>query len=47
MEGQSEDITLKPNDILFVPDSRPQKAGIRALDAAVQAATGIAIWRRF
>ncbi|MCU1338089.1 MAG: polysaccharide export protein [Bryobacterales bacterium] len=43
--GQAEDIAMRPNDILYVPQSGPKKAGARALEAAIQAATGIAIWR--
>jgi polysaccharide biosynthesis/export protein len=45
MAGQAEDVYMRPNDILFVPTSNLKKAGVRALEAAVQAATGVAIWR--
>jgi len=47
LAGKSEDFTLKPRDILFIPDSKSKKAGVRAAEAALQAATGIAIWGRF
>lgn len=45
LEGKAEDISMKPEDILFVPTSASKKAGIRALEAALQAGTGVAIWR--
>lgn len=45
MSGKAEDFQLQPHDILFVPDSRSKKAGVRAAEAAIQAATGIFIWR--
>jgi polysaccharide biosynthesis/export protein len=46
-EGKAEDIAMRPKDILFIPQSGPKKAGARALEAAIQAATGIAIWGRY
>ena len=46
LAGKGEDQALRANDILFVPDSTPKKAGARAIEAMVQAATGIAIWGR-
>jgi polysaccharide export outer membrane protein len=46
LSGKTEDLELKPRDILFVPDSLPKKAGLRAAEAAIQAATGVVIWRR-
>jgi len=45
MAGTAEDVYMRPNDILFVPTNNSKKAGVRALEAAVQAATGVAIWR--
>jgi polysaccharide export outer membrane protein len=45
LAGKGEDIALRPNDILFVPSSAPKKAATRALEAAVQTATGVVIWR--
>jgi polysaccharide export outer membrane protein len=45
-QGKAEDIAMRPNDILVVPPSGPKKAAAKAVDAAVQAAVGIAIWRR-
>jgi len=46
LAGDAEDMAMHPNDILVVPPSGPKKAAARAVEAAVQAATGIAIWRR-
>jgi len=37
---------MQPSDILFVPDSPGRKAMGRVAEAAVQATTGIIIWRR-
>jgi polysaccharide export outer membrane protein len=45
--GKSEDVTLRPNDILLVPTSTPRKAGIEVAKAALAAAVGVAIWRPF
>lgn len=45
-QGQAEDIALKPDDILFVPDNVPKRGTLRALEAAIQAGTGVVIWRR-
>jgi polysaccharide export outer membrane protein len=43
--GKAEDIAMRPNDILVVPPSGPKKAAARAVEAAIQTVTGIAIWR--
>jgi polysaccharide export outer membrane protein len=45
LAGKESDFDLKPRDILFIPDSRSKKAGMRLAEAALQAATGVAIWR--
>jgi polysaccharide biosynthesis/export protein len=45
MAGKGEDIALLPDDILFVPTSNSKKAGIRAIEAAIYATTGVIIWR--
>jgi len=47
LAGQTEDFDLRANDILLVPSSTPKKAITRALDAAIQAATGVAVFRAF
>jgi hypothetical protein len=46
LAGQTSDVPLQPEDILFVPSSLPKKAIIRAAEAAVQIGTGLVIWRR-
>jgi polysaccharide export outer membrane protein len=45
MTGKAEDMALRANDILFVPDSTSKKVAGRALEAVIQTATGIMIWR--
>lgn len=44
--GQAVDVNLQPRDILFIPDSRGKKAGVRAAESAMQAITGLAVWGR-
>jgi len=46
MKGKSEDVRLKPDDILFVPSSTAKKVTARSIEAAVQVGTGLVIWRR-
>ena len=46
LAGRAEDVSLRANDILFVPDNTSKRAGVRALEAAIQMATGVVIWRR-
>jgi polysaccharide export outer membrane protein len=46
LEGQSQDVALCANDILFIPTSAAKNAGIRALEATIQMGTGLVIWRR-
>lgn len=45
LEGKTPDVPMRADDILFVPSSVSKSAGLRALEAAVQTATGVAIWR--
>ena len=47
LAGKSEDPILQANDILFVPDSEGAKALRRGLEAALQAATGVAMYGRY
>jgi polysaccharide export outer membrane protein len=44
MSGKAEDMGLRANDILFVPDSASKKVAGRVLEALIQTATGIVIW---
>lgn len=46
LAGKAEDVAMRPDDILFVPDNVPKRATVRAVEAAIQAATGVVIWRR-
>ena len=46
MESASEDVALRPEDILFVPNSSGKTAARRAADAAIRVATGVVIFRR-
>ncbi|MGI9074198.1 MAG: polysaccharide biosynthesis/export family protein [Bryobacteraceae bacterium] len=47
MAGKGQDLPLKANDILFIPDSAAKSAGTRTLDAVVQIATGMAVYGRY
>jgi polysaccharide export outer membrane protein len=44
--GKAEDISMRANDILVVLPSGPRRAAARAVEAAIQTVTGVAIWRR-
>ncbi|HTF69609.1 MAG TPA: SLBB domain-containing protein, partial [Edaphobacter sp.] len=44
LSGNSPDVELRPDDILFVPDSLSKSAGRNALQVAMNMA-GVAIWR--
>lgn len=46
LAGKKADVQLQPQDILFIPNSASKKAGIRAAEAILQAATGIVVYRR-
>jgi len=46
LEGTNSDVRMQADDILFVPNSLPKQAAIRALEAGVEIGTGIAIWSR-
>lgn len=46
MAGKAPDLPLQSDDILFVPSNTSEKVALRALEAAIQTGTGIAIWRR-
>lgn len=45
LASKSPDISLRADDILFVPDSNAKNAGLRALQMAADVGTGLAIWR--
>jgi polysaccharide export outer membrane protein len=46
LSGKVPDVPMESEDILFVPNSFPKRAAIRALETAVQIGTGIAVFRR-
>jgi polysaccharide export outer membrane protein len=46
LKGTAEDITLRPNDILFVPNSASKTITSRSIEAAIQIGTGVAIFAR-
>ena len=43
LEGKSKDVTLHPNDILFIPSSTAKSVAARTIEAAIQIAAGVAI----
>jgi polysaccharide biosynthesis/export protein len=45
LSGKKQDVSLQADDILFIPGSTGKKAALRAVEAVVQAGTGMAIWR--
>jgi polysaccharide biosynthesis/export protein len=45
LSGKKPDVPMQGDDILFIPGSTGKKAALRALEAAVQTGTGLAIWR--
>jgi polysaccharide biosynthesis/export protein len=44
LDGKNEDIRMQAEDILFVPNSIPKRAAVRAIEAAIQMG-GLAIYR--
>lgn len=46
LDGRGKDVSLEANDILFIPTNVAKSAALRALEAAVQTGTGLAIWAR-
>ena len=45
LAGKAEDIILRPNDILYVPNNAMKTITNRTIEAAIQVGTGIAIFR--
>ena len=41
----SEDVAMKSNDILYIPDSLAKKVAVRGLEAAVSIGSGLLIYR--
>ena len=46
LDGRAEDVSLRANDILFIPNSLAKSASMRVLEAALQAGTGVAVFGR-
>jgi polysaccharide export outer membrane protein len=44
LDGKTADVRMQAEDILFVPNSIPKRAAVRALEAAIQTGTGLAIF---
>ncbi|HLI86302.1 MAG TPA: polysaccharide biosynthesis/export family protein [Bryobacteraceae bacterium] len=45
LQAKEPDVPMLPGDILFIPNSTGKKAGLRAIEAAIQLGTGVIIWR--
>jgi polysaccharide export outer membrane protein len=45
MENKAPDLQLKPDDILYVPNSMGKQIGLRGIETAISVGTGLAIWR--
>jgi polysaccharide export outer membrane protein len=45
LSGKAKDQPLLAGDILFVPNSASKSAAMRTIEAAIQMATGLVIWR--
>jgi polysaccharide biosynthesis/export protein len=41
------DVTLQPEDVLYLPNSKSKQAMVRGLETALQLGTGIVIWGRY
>jgi polysaccharide export outer membrane protein len=46
LAGRANDVPLRSQDILFVPNSATKNATLRAIEAGIQIGTGVLIWRR-
>jgi len=46
LTGRTGDVSLRGDDILFIPGSMGKKTALRAIEAAIQTGTGLIIWRR-
>jgi polysaccharide export outer membrane protein len=47
LSNKAPDLELQPDDILFIPNSVAKSATRRSLEAILQTATGVAIYRRY
>jgi polysaccharide export outer membrane protein len=44
--GKAKDVPMRPDDILFVPNSASKTVSIRAVETAISIGSGILVWRR-
>jgi len=47
LAGKAEDLTLRPDDILYIPDSSTRRTTGRLAEAALATVSGLIIWRGF
>jgi hypothetical protein len=45
MENKAPDLEMRPDDILYIPNSNGKMLGAMGLASAIGVGTGIAIWR--
>jgi hypothetical protein len=45
MKNEAPDLELRPDDILYIPNSSSKTVGAMGIAAAIGIGTGIAIWR--
>jgi polysaccharide export outer membrane protein len=45
MENKAPDLQLRPDDILYVPNSMAKVVSARGIETAIGLGTGILIWR--
>ncbi len=45
MARRTADVTLNPDDVLYVPNNKAKTIMLRGVEAAIQAGTGVLIWR--
>lgn len=47
LQGNGADVSLQPQDILFIPNSKAKSITYRTLEAVIQTATGVAVYGRY
>jgi hypothetical protein len=45
MENKAPDLQMRPDDILYIPNSLTKVFGARGAEARISAGTGILVWR--
>ncbi|MDQ1468845.1 MAG: polysaccharide biosynthesis/export protein [Bryobacterales bacterium] len=46
LAGKADDVGLRPEDVLYIPNSIAHTVAVRSIEMALQVGTGIVIWRR-